>query len=409
MFLSPMKGRHNHYTHLFRLATTATATKSPPPLPLHRRYHEVSYSRYGADPRDVLVYGTDPRITDRDPPSPAIGDDEEELVRVEMMHAPWNPADVNTVQGRYPSPYPQSSSSPVPWKGLRLASDRCIGRYLDRNPVIGSEGWGRVTDNSSSLTSSALSPGTLVALGLPGLGSLRSSLWVPASAVLPVPDHVWEALGPGGSSLAQLGGTALRLLSDFVVPGPGDVVLQNAGNSGVGFLASQIASSSLFPLNAVGGDSAGLLLRLLEPNAGSILVTYGGMSGDPVELATPQLLFGDLRAVGYWHSRWMVQQHRQQQQQQQQNQHKSSADRDPRAFMIETLSRLVLEDDLRCPPANVVRLSDLREGLHWQVQQQQQQQQQKSERGSADDSRSPVRTKLVWDCSEYPLEWVNDT
>jgi NADPH:quinone reductase-like Zn-dependent oxidoreductase len=530
-----------------------------------RWYHEVSYKRYGKDPKDVLSYCSDPRIADLDLPDPIIDDNKNNnnidekypsfpdcrnedghglLVRVEMMHVPWNPADVNTVQGRYPSPYPYAASSPMPLiasvsssssqsdrKSIRVASDRCIGRYFEKDPVIGSEGWGRVThsaSSSSSLSSSSFPPGTLVTMGLPGLGTLRSSLWVPASAVLPVPDIVWERLGPAGSSLFQLGGTALRLLSDFVVAAPGDVVIQNAGNSGVGFLASQLTASPMLlgssnknnnigdgdgdsdshgdshgntstsneyrsttpimvslirrrgkskesfdetvdyltrvgknafvvaeedfflpedsstskdrengtattikineaairemrqrlralsptgslpklALNAVGGNSARVLLKLLEPNAGSTIVTYGGMSGKGVDVPTPQLIFNDVRAVGYWHSRWMVQQHEHEQAERKRRHARgetnnskcsNSSDRDKpysrRAEMVDILSRLVQEEDLKCPPAHIVRLEDLQKGLLWQANQ--------SDCQSSDPShQSPIRKKLVWDCGE---------
>jgi NADPH:quinone reductase-like Zn-dependent oxidoreductase len=522
-----------------------------PKLDAHRKqcsrwYHEVSYHRYGKDPKDVLSYRSDPRIGDLDLPVPILSNnidekhpsfpdchnEDELLVRVEMMHVPWNPADVNTVQGQYPSPYPYAASSPIPSiasasssqpdrNSIRVASDRCIGRYFEKDPVIGSEGWGRVTHSvSSSSSSSSVPPGTLVTLGLPGLGTLRSSLWVPASAVLPVPEFVWERLGPAGCSLFQLGGTALRLLSDFGDAEPGDVVIQNAGNSGVGFLASQLAASPILfgrssnnnnngdgdrdagtsneycsttpvmvsmirrrgkskesfdetvdyltrvgknayvvaeedfflpedstskgrengntnkinevairemrqrlrelsptkslpklALNAVGGNSARLLLKLLEPNAGSTMVTYGGMSGKGVDIATPQLIFNDVRAVGYWHSRWMVRQHEQEQQAERKrrqargetNNNKSSSNRDGcswnnkpynrRAAMVDILSRLVQEEDLKCSPAHVVRMEDLQEGLLWQANQ--------SDCQSSDPShQSPIRKKLVWDCGE---------
>jgi len=530
-----------------------------PKLDAHRKqctttsrwYHEVSYQRYGNDPKDVLSYRSDPRIGDLDLPDPIIDNnnniDEKHpsfpdcrnedglLVRVEMMHVPWNPADVNTIQGRYPSPYPYAASSQIPSiastsssrpdrKSIRVASNRCIGRYFEKDPIIGSEGWGRITHSISS-SSSSFPPGTLVTMGLPGLGTLRSSLWVPASAVLPVADVVWERLGPAGCSLFQLGGTALRLLSDFVVAAPGDVVIQNAGNSGVGFLASQLAASPILfgsssknntngdgdgntstsneystapimvslirrrgkskesfdetvdyltrvgknafvvaeedfflpedsstskgrengtaktikineaairemrqrlrelsptgslpklALNAVGGNSARVLLKLLEPNAGSTMVTYGGMSGKGVDVATPQLIFNDVRAVGYWHSRWMVRQHEQEQKQQAEqrkrrivrgetNNSKSSSNRDGcswnnksynrRDEVVEILSRLVQEEDLKCPPAHVVCMEDLEEGLLWQANQ--------SNCQSSDPShQSPIRKKLVWDCGE---------
>lgn len=477
--------------HLLRTTNPLRRRISKPTKPgAGRWYHEVSYPRYGKDPSDVLSYRSDPAIGDLDPPFSALGNnDGDGLVRVEMIHAPWNPADVNTVQGRYPSPYEGSSSHAVSTtasdrKGMRVASDRCIGLHFDEDPVIGSEGWGRVTHSESP----AIPPGTLVTMGLAGLGTLRSSLWVPESSVLRVPESVWERLGPSGCSLFQLGGTALRLLSDFVPPGPGDVVLQNAGNSGVGFLASQLAASSrlfgsnshqnvnnrksapvmvslirrrgrskesfdeaveylkregknalvlaeedffladdtgntsrnkgrrkgsgfdetavremrqrlrdLSPngslpklaLNAVGGKSAQLLLKLLEPHVGSTIVTYGGMSGKGIRVATPQLIFNDVRAVGYWHSRWMVRQH--EREQQQQTAIGETTTRNRRAEMVNLLSKLVEEEHLKCPPAHIVRLENLQDGLLWQSEQ-------------SDDQSSdsfPIRKKMVWDCREY--------
>ncbi len=405
-----------------------------------RCYHEVSYHQYSKDPREVLEYRSDPGINDFDAPS-------SNMIRVEMMHAPWNPADVNTVQGRYPSPY----GTAVTKNGLRLASEQCLGRYFDHHPVIGSEGWGRVTHSNSY----KIPEGTLVALGLPGLGTLRSSLWVPQSAVLKVSEQVQEKLGPSGASLFQLGGTALRMLSDFVAAPGNDLVVQNAGTSGVGFLASQLVASpwlfgsgkplmvslirrrgkskqyleetveyltsvgknalvvveedffladgtidetairemrqklrELSPtgslpklaLNAVGGDSARILLKLLEPNAASTMVTYGGMSGKGVDLSTPQLIFSDVRAVGYWHSRWMVREHEQE---------IKDTSLNRRGAMVDILSMLVQEEDLQCPPTKVFRLKDLQEGLLWQAN-------QKEDLAE----KSPIRTKLVWDCSE---------
>jgi len=495
-----------------------------------RWYHEVSYQQHGKDPKDSLSYRSDPRIDDLNPPVPIASNTDENpsspdchydgLVRVKMMHVPWNPADINTVQGRYPSPYEYSPIPSIAYarsrsyrNGIRVASDQCIGRYFEMDPVIGSEGWGRITHSVSS--SSSVSPGTLVTLGLPGLGTLRSSLWVPESSVVPVPNFVWERLGPAGCSLFQLGGTALRLLSDFVVVEPGDVVLQNAGNSGVGFLASQIASSSLLfgstnesgdddddssdeystpvmvslirrrgkskesfdktvdyltrdgknalvvaeedfflpedtsnkyssskdrwkgkaindtairemrqrlrdlsstgslpklALNAIGGDSARLMLKLLEPNAGSTMITYGGMSGKGVQVATPQLIFRDVCAVGYWHSRWMVREHKQERaerrrQAQGETDSRSSNQNKPnnrRAAMVDLLSVLVKEENLKCPPAHVVRLEDLQDGLLWQENQ--------SDRQYGDPSRqSPIRRKLIWDCGEHEQDKEHQT
>ena len=55
-------------------------------------------------------------------------------------------------------------------------------------------------------------------------------------------------------------------------------------------------------LNAVGGPSAGEVARLLRP--GAKLVTYGGMSKQPVMLPTAAFIFRDLVACGFWLTSW---------------------------------------------------------------------------------------------------------
>ncbi|KAJ1542361.1 hypothetical protein HK405_010017, partial [Cladochytrium tenue] len=150
--------------------------------------------------------------------------------------------------------------------------------------------------------------------------------------------------------------SAFRMLSDFVDLKPGDCVVQNGANSAVGQAVIQIARSrgiktvnvirdrpnlaetvkeltdlgadlvltegelrlpattkrvlSLceggsrpkLGLNCVGGSSATNVARLLG-DAG-VLVTYGGMSREPVQLPTSLLIFKDLRARGFWMTRW---------------------------------------------------------------------------------------------------------
>ena len=115
-------------------------------------------------------------------------------------------------------------------------------------------------------------------------------------------------------------------------------------------------------LNAVGGPSAVSLLRLLRP--GASIVTYGGMSGKAVQAATPQLIFQDLRLIGYWHSRWMIQ-----------------ASRQEKLSMVDALAKYVMEAGLECPPVKVFPLSQVQEGLRWHAHQ-----------------TGAIRRKLVFDC-----------
>ncbi|KAJ3110408.1 hypothetical protein HK100_003047, partial [Physocladia obscura] len=156
--------------------------------------------------------------------------------------------------------------------------------------------------------------------------------------------------------------TAYRMLKDFVKLETGDVIIQNGANSAVGQSVIQISKafgiktvnmirgtvdggktarpdlsewksklSSLgadiviteeemrsrevlqqiqnlgdgmpkLGFNCVGGKSSTNLARVLAN--GATMVTYGGMSKEPVPVPTSLLIFKDLQVKGFWMSRW---------------------------------------------------------------------------------------------------------
>jgi trans-2-enoyl-CoA reductase len=325
-----------------------------------------------------------------------------------MLYAPLNPADLNTIEGKYPKP-------------LDLETPR--SRFMHSSIVAGSEGIGRVRHPGGG----PFQKGDLVFAAMPGMGTMRSFLWVPSSSLLLVPprgEHLFtqppQNSGAALSMLPQLGGTALRMLLDFI---PEGAVIQNAGNSGVGFMASQLAhvmnremisivrrgtkserefedlveyltkegkssvvvaeddltykesiqafhkqlqAKNLFPrlaLNAVGGNSASLLSKLMEP--GGAVVTYGGMSKEPVMASTGHLIFKNFRYLGYWHSRWMTEH-----------------TYDEKEEMIDTLIDYAFEQKISCPPFQVFSLANFQEAL------------------LVDSGQSGLRRKIVFKCQE---------
>ncbi|QQP41108.1 putative trans-2-enoyl-CoA reductase_ mitochondrial, partial [Caligus rogercresseyi] len=145
--------------------------------------------------------------------------------------------------------------------------------------------------------------------------------------------------------------TAYLMLKTFTSLSPGDVVIQNGANSGVGRSLIQIArsmdittvnvirkregledlkrdlsslgadhvlteeelrSTDLFKsqriskaklaFNCVGGASSTEIGKCLEFRGKHI--TYGGMSMKPVTAATSSLIFKDISFHGFWLSRW---------------------------------------------------------------------------------------------------------
>lgn len=244
-------------------------------------------------------------------------------VRIDMLAAPINPADINILEGRY-------------------------GTLPELPAIPGNEGVGVVAACGPGVDD--LAPGTWVRPP-PGSGCWREAMVASAEACIPLPG----AMEPEQAAMISVNPpTAWRMLEDFVDLKPGDWVVQNAANSGVGRCVIQIARrrglktlnvvrraelreelkaigadavvledepffkdvavitggpKPRLGLNAVGGDSAGRLLRCLAP--GGTLVTYGGMSKQGFSVGAAQMIFSDLRLRGFWVSRWMKQAPRQ--------------------------------------------------------------------------------------------------
>ena len=141
--------------------------------------------------------------------------------------------------------------------------------------------------------------------------------------------------------------TAWRILNDFEYLRPDDWIVQNAANSAVGASVIQLAkrfgvkvinlvrreelekplkelgarhvllddedSSAAIreltggegcrlALNSVGGRSALRLAKSLT--SGGVHVTFGAMTGEPVRFPTRNLIFDDVRFVGFWLDKW---------------------------------------------------------------------------------------------------------
>jgi len=238
----------------------------------------------------------------------------EALVR--LLAAPINPADLNVLEGKY-------------------------GKLPKLPAVVGVEGVGRVEAISEEVE--GLAVGDMVLLPL-GYGTWREVGVVRADLLWVVP----AGIEPEQASMLGINPpTALRMLRDFVDLKPGDWVIQNAANSGVGRavigmaraaglrtvnvvrraelidelkalgadvvlvegenLSSEIIvatsdAPARLALNAVGGESA---LRMASALATSgTVVTYGAMGRKPLRIPNGLLIFKDIRWRGFWISKW---------------------------------------------------------------------------------------------------------
>ncbi|KAK9443144.1 Enoyl-[acyl-carrier-protein] reductase [Metarhizium brunneum] len=328
-------------THLNRLPRTALRRKSGPYG--YTQSKALVYSKHG-EPSDVLKLHTH-SISPSLPSS---------SVLVRTLAASINPADINTIQGTYGSKQPMTSL-------IGTAEPSAVPGNEGVFEVVS------VGDSSSPLNKgdwvipAAQQIGTWRTHAVFEAGDLlkvdRENLTPTQVATVSInPCTAYRILRDYGPSAGLKSGLPMRPLQ----LGSGEWFIQNGANSGVGRAAIQfgklwglrsinvirdrdsveetealkqeliglgadvVVPESQFlsrewkhqladitrggreeiglALNCVGGKSATSLARSL--GEGATLVSYGGMSKQPVALPLGLLIFKDIRFVGFWLSKW---------------------------------------------------------------------------------------------------------
>lgn len=245
--------------------------------------------------------------------------------RVEVLAAPINPSDILTLTGEY------GKLPPLPATG-------------------GNEGVGRVVELGPD--TSGPEPGQTVLLPI-GSGTWSSHVVTTARKLVRLPNEA----GPRQLAMMTVNPpTALLLLSEFVDLAPGDWVIQNAANSGVGGYLVQLAKirgirtvnvvrreSAMdavkaqgadvvlvdgldlhdrvraevgdgrvrLAIDAIGGAATDHLASCLEE--GGLLVNYGMMSGEPCQVTPANIIFRGITVTGFWLAKWFEQASQEQQ------------------------------------------------------------------------------------------------
>lgn len=307
----------------------------------------LRYSEFG-DPAKVL------RLEKEDIADPSKGE-----VLIKTLGAPINPADINTIQGKYPvkPPFPA---------------------------VGGNESVGEVVAVGDQVSS--LKVGDRVVPFATGLGTWRSHALYSAVNLMKVPDSIGIA---EAATITVNPCTGYRMLKDFVPLAAGDTVIQNGANSACGQAIIQlcrawgvecvgivrdrpefsklrdylknlgaaeilteeelritkifkngILKKPRLALNCVGGKNALEISRHLDNHG--IMVTYGGMSREPVTVPTASLIFKDLQFSGFWMTRWT----------------KQNAQSSKREQMFNELFELIESGALRAPSHEMIPFSD---------------------------------------------------
>ena len=244
-------------------------------------------------------------------------------VLTKLLAAPINPADINMIQGIY---------------AVKPKSFPAVG---------GNESVSEVVEISDDVKS--LQVGDWVVPAKSGSGTWQCMKVVQESDLIKVPNNIPAV---SAATFTVNPRTAYRMLMDFEQLQPGDVVLQNGANSAVGQAVIQIAAKldlqtinvirdrpniseviqqlkdvgashvvksdilhkdegkelmeklpkAKLALNCVGGKQTVEMCKFLEN--GRTLVTYGGMSKQPLMVPVGHLIFKDIKIRGFWITQW---------------------------------------------------------------------------------------------------------
>lgn len=266
---------------------------------------KAEYPSRGPIPQDVIA------AVAFEPPALTTGQ-----ARIALLAAPINPSDVLSLTGEY------GMLPPLP----------AIG---------GNEGVGRVIELGPDTQGPAIGQTVLLPIGI---GTWATQMVADAAKLLPLPN----AADPLQLSMMTVNPpTAALMLSEFVTLAPGEWVIQNVANSGVGSYLIQLAKlrgyktvnlvrrdSAVAAVQAQGGDvvlvdGPGLAKRVREATGGAkirlgidavggaatdrlssclaeggTLVNYGLMSGEPCQVSAKSFVFNDITLKGFWLARW---------------------------------------------------------------------------------------------------------
>ena len=247
-------------------------------------------------------------------------------ILLKFLASPVNPADINTIQGVY------GVKPPLP----AFAGNEGVAQVLE----VGSDTKG-------------LKVGDWVVPAQVGIGTWRTYALAVEDMLLRLPKDGLDVFAAASITVNPC--TAYRMLKDYVPLQKGDTVIQNGANSSVGVNVIQMARNwglktvnvirsrpdaghasvakelkslgadfvvteedlrdrelmgSIFreipkpklALNCVGGKNGTDCIRHLSFQG--VMVTYGGMSKQPLGIPAGSLIFQDHRFFGYWMTRW---------------------------------------------------------------------------------------------------------
>ncbi|KAL6705795.1 mitochondrial 2-enoyl thioester reductase [Coniothyrium glycines] len=308
-----------------------------------QRRHISAYGYEQAKALTFSEYGDPPAVLSLH--SHSISPPHSNLMTLRFLASPINPADINQIQGVYPS---------KPTFTTNLGTAKPIA-------VAGNEGVAEIISLGEGVKKEGFKKGDWVFMKGPGFGTWRTHASATTNDVVKLDDQTREgitAIQAGTVSINPC--TAYRMLRDFTPIKEGEWFIQNGANSGVGRAAIQLgkkwgyksiniirsrndsaAEEKLktelkelgadvvitdaelqsqgikdmskewtnggrepirLAMNCVNGKAATAMAKLLSSSAH--FVTYGAMSKQPLTIPASMLIFKDLHFHGFWVSRW---------------------------------------------------------------------------------------------------------
>ncbi|KAH7088545.1 hypothetical protein FB567DRAFT_441847 [Paraphoma chrysanthemicola] len=305
-----------------------------------------SISAYGYEQAKALTfseYGDPPAVLSLHTHS--ISPPHSNLMTLRFLASPINPADINQIQGVYPSKptFTTALSTPSP---IAVAGNEGVAEIIALGDKVKAEGYKK---------------GDWVFMKGPGFGTWRTHASATTDQVVKLDDAMREGISPLQAGTVSINPcTAYRMLKDFTPLKEGDWFIQNGANSGVGRAAIQLgkkwgyrsiniirgrddkaAEEKLkqdlkdlgadvvitdtelqaqgikdqakswtdngrakikLALNCVNGKPATAMAKLLASEAH--FVTYGAMSKQPLTIPASMLIFKNIHFHGFWVSNW---------------------------------------------------------------------------------------------------------
>jgi len=389
-------------------------------MQLKRKYHELSFLDYG-NPSEVLEY------VKNDCGLLSDSSLQEKALHIQFLYSPINPADLNIIEGRYPDP--KTLHFPSRCNVRRVGGGEGIARIVNVDDGI-VDAAGEILNVGDFVFPNMPGFGTWRSDAFVSGDEVRK-ICMPLNQKLNSfhndNSSDFDDLLMRASTMSVNPCTAYRMTHDFENLSTGDVVVQNGGASSVGIAVSQLLHSrgiktisivrkgnrstqhfdklqrylqeigkatividekELSPkylktlississnepklgLNCIGGESATTIAKVLAHSG--TLVSYGGMSKLPVTIPTGLLIFRNIKCVGYWQSRYSIE----------------NALCKERSEMLSNIGTMILDGTLKTRTRALFELNDFKSAFR------------KSNTSSAEDDNT-LPGKVLFKCSSW--------